>query len=272
MDWTSEADDAVRKVPFFVRKKVRARVEAEVEAAGKGRVTLAEVRATQARYLKKMGSEIKGYQVDACFGPGGCPNRVADTGRLLERIETLLKAEDLLKLLKERVAGEPKFHHEFRITLAECPNACSQPQIKDMGIVGAVAPRLTDEPCSRCGACLETCREGAISFAGEDAPTPDIDLGLCVECGQCIDACPTGTLDAGDRGYRVFLGGKLGRHPRLARELPGRYGEDEVIDILKACIDFYREHSPRGERFAETLSEADFERLAERFGGRKDTP
>ena len=27
-----------------------------------------------------------------------------------------------------------KFHHEFRVTVADCPNSCSQPQIKDIGI------------------------------------------------------------------------------------------------------------------------------------------
>jgi anaerobic sulfite reductase subunit C len=31
MQWTDEADAAVKKVPFFVRKKVRTRVEKEAE-------------------------------------------------------------------------------------------------------------------------------------------------------------------------------------------------------------------------------------------------
>ena len=75
MKWTIEADAAVKKVPFFVRKKVRLRIEKEAMEAGKKTVSLADVKATQARFLKKMSSEIKGYQLDTCLGASGCPNR-----------------------------------------------------------------------------------------------------------------------------------------------------------------------------------------------------
>ncbi|MGD9332960.1 MAG: sulfite reductase, partial [Desulfobacterales bacterium] len=45
MKWAPEAEKAIKKVPFFVRKRVRARVEKEAEAGGKPVVTLAEVKA-----------------------------------------------------------------------------------------------------------------------------------------------------------------------------------------------------------------------------------
>ena len=64
MQWSDEAEAAVKKVPLFVRKRVRARVEKEAVARGKKIVTLTDVKTTQARYLKKQGHEIKGYQVD----------------------------------------------------------------------------------------------------------------------------------------------------------------------------------------------------------------
>ena len=143
MNWTKEADESIQKVPFFVRKRVRARVEKEAKNVGKKVVSLADVKATQARYLTGMASEIKGYQIDTCFGPSGCPNQAAVSDQLLEKIESLVKEKDLLGFLKKRVKGDLKFHHEFRITLADCPNACSQPQIKDIGIIGAGAGGLT---------------------------------------------------------------------------------------------------------------------------------
>ncbi|RLC04011.1 MAG: sulfite reductase, partial [Deltaproteobacteria bacterium] len=40
MEWTKDAENAVKKVPFFVRKKVRARVETQVAETGKRIVTL----------------------------------------------------------------------------------------------------------------------------------------------------------------------------------------------------------------------------------------
>jgi hypothetical protein len=75
MNWTPDAENAIKKVPFFVRKRVRARVEKEATEAGKSVVSLADVKATQARYLSTMKSEIKGYQVETCFGPSSDRNK-----------------------------------------------------------------------------------------------------------------------------------------------------------------------------------------------------
>jgi dissimilatory sulfite reductase (desulfoviridin) alpha/beta subunit len=265
MKWTTEAEVAVKKVPFFVRKKVRSRIENEAAQAGKKAVSLADVNATQARFLSNMSSEIKGYQLDTCFGASGCPNRANNSEQLLERIETLLKREDLLGFLKEQVEGELKFHHEFRITLADCPNACSQPQIKDIGIIGASLPRLTDEACTLCEACVDSCREKAVAL-NDEMSIPEIDYKLCLACGKCIEVCPTDTISVDQKGFKVLLGGKLGRHPQLAKELPGIYSEDEVLDIIKDCIIFYKSHSRKGKRFAEVFTPAAFKEFSERYG------
>ncbi len=264
MKWTPEAEEAIKKVPFFVRKRVRARVEKETHAAGKRLVSLAEVKATQARYLANMSSEIKGYQIETCFGPSGCPNRAIISDQLVARIEADVQKEDLLGFLKQTVNGDLKFHHEFRIALADCPNACSQPQIKDIGIIGACAPVLTDEPCTLCEACVEACKEEAIILDLEKE-VPVIDDNLCLQCGKCIPACPTGTLAEGQTGFRVQLGGKLGRHPQLAKELPGIYDEKTVMEIVKDCLRFYKDNSKNGERFGQILTPADFEAFARRY-------
>lgn len=254
MQWTAEAEAAIKKVPFFVRKRVRARVEDEAQKAGKTTVSLADVRLTQKRYLTKMSDEVTGYQLETCFGPGGCPNRAVDSDKLVDRLERILKKADLRKFLEERVRGGLKHHHEFRVTVADCPNACSQPQIKDMGIIGATEPMVTAEPCTLCQLCTEACIEDAITVKDSEE-MPVIDYDRCVMCGKCIEACPTGTLAARRRGYRVLLAGKLGRHPRLAEELQGIYQEDEVIGILETCLDFYKKRSRHGERFAEIFQD-----------------
>ena len=184
MEWTKEAEQEIKKVPFFVRKKVKTRVEKEAADEGKNRITLNEVKATQKRFLNKMSSEIKGYQTDACFGQSGCPNKANDGGNLLKKIEKILNKEDLLSFLKNSVKGELKFHHEFRVSIAECPNACSQPQIKDMGIIGASKPVITGKECSRCNLCIDECKEGAIKLE-VDMGTPEIDFKRCLLCGQC---------------------------------------------------------------------------------------
>jgi len=261
MEWTKDADESIQKVPFFVRKRVKARVEKEAKNAGKKVVSLADVKATQARYMSGMASEIKGYQIDTCFGTSGCPNRATVSDQLLQKIESLVQREDLLGFLKKRVEGDLKFHHEFRITLADCPNACSQPQIKDIGIIGACTPQLTEEPCTMCEACVEACKERAVILSTEKE-CPQIDFTRCLHCGECMKVCPTGTISQGARGYRVQLGGKLGRHPQLAKELPGIYAEHQVLQIVKDCLHFYKQNSKHGERFGQILTSADFKKIA----------
>ena len=264
MHWSPEAEDAVKKVPFFVRKKVRARVEKEVAESGKKKVSVADVRRTQARFLAKMSQEVNGFQVDTCFGGGGCPNRVLETESLLEKIESLFREADLLAVLKEHVQGELKFHHEFRVTLAECPNACSQPQIKDIGIIGAASPVLTEAACSACNACVEACPDDCITLP-ESAARPHLDETTCMHCGKCVAVCSTDTIAEKQKGFRVLLGGKLGRHPQLAREIPGIYDQEEVLAVVEYCINFYKQNSKNGMRFARIFQAADFDRLAAKF-------
>jgi dissimilatory sulfite reductase (desulfoviridin) alpha/beta subunit len=263
MKWSPEAEALLRDVPFFVRKKVRSRVEDDVRRAGRNDVSVTDVHDSRKRFLENMSSEVRGYQLDACFGSGGCPNRAVPAESLRRRLETILKDAELLAFLRAEVSGDLKFHHEFRLTVAECPNACSQPQIKDIGIMGAVTPGITDIPCTGCNACVEACPDDAVRL-DENMDRPVLDMSRCQSCGLCVNACPTGTIKAAGRGFRILVGGKLGRHPRLARELPGIYDEDGVLAVVRHCLDLYKQTSRNGRRFAEILTDDRFRDLADR--------
>jgi dissimilatory sulfite reductase (desulfoviridin) alpha/beta subunit len=197
-----------------------------------------------------MEDEVKGFQVETCFGPGGCPNRAVNTDGLPQKLEEGLSKRNFKSFLKERVKGPLKMHHEFRISVSDCPNACSQPQIVDVGLIGACRPEVSGEICSQCGACQDVCRENAISL--QDGP-PSVDDSKCLCCGQRIGVCPTGTLQEGARGYRILVGGKLGRHPRLATELSGVYELQDALKVVDRCVDHYQRHCLKGERFGEIL-------------------
>ncbi len=250
MEWSREAEELIKRVPFFVRKKVRKRVEEEAERAGHARVTPQDLHRAQQRYLNRMEEEVRGHRLETCFGPGGCPNRAVESDRLVERLEAVIQEADLLAYLKQHVDGPLRHHHELGISLADCPNACSRPQIQGIGLIGARFPERSSEACSECGACVEVCKEDALVIEGSP-PGPSVNPAACLGCGACIEACPTGTLVEGRTGWRVLLGGKLGRHPHLAEELPGLYSEDEVVALVKKVLAAYKAHARPGERFSD---------------------
>jgi len=258
MRWSEEADTAIQKVPFFVRKKVRKKVEAFAGQRGKTSVDLSDVNDLKKKFLSKGGmeKEIKGYEVTACFGGSGCPNTANSGTELAKGIEKIIEKEDLLGFLKETVKGDLKFHHEFRVSLSDCPNACSRPQIVDIGIIGSVLPETGDDACTLCGACVEVCPENVITL-DEENEKPIIDIDQCLMCAKCINVCPTGTIREKQKGFRVMLGGRLGRHPRLAMEVAGLQSHDDVLKIVRACLKFYKKRSQNGRRFSHILSSVD---------------
>ncbi len=258
MKWSKEAEATIKKVPFFVRKKVIQKVEDHVAQKGKELVELLDVEELKKKFLSKGGmeKEIKGYEISTCFGSSGCPNSANSVTRLSQEIEKIFEKERLLEFLKKNVKGDLKFHHEFKVSLCDCPNACSRPQIADIGIIGAVLPGVSHEVCTRCGSCVSACDENAIEL-DETNQSPLIDERRCLVCAKCISACPTGTLTEKQKGFRVLLGGRLGRHPRLAMEVGGIHSHDQVLEIVKRCIAFYKNFSRNGERFSRLLSSTD---------------
>src|SRR4030042_4409638 len=111
MKWSQRANQAFFKVPFFVRQRVRKRVEEEAARCGAGEVSLEHVKTCQQRFLNKMEDEVKGYQVETCFGPGGCPNQAVIGDDLPQKIEERLPGGELTSFFKERGHGPPQPHH-----------------------------------------------------------------------------------------------------------------------------------------------------------------
>lgn len=221
-------------------------------------VTMEHVHTCQKRFLHRMEDEVKGYQVETCFGRTGCPNRALKADGLAGELEKRLSKRDLKTFLKSRVKGPLKMHHEFRVSVSDCPNACSRPQIVDVGLIGASRPEISDQPCSECGECVRVCREQALKL---DQGSVQMDESRCLSCGQCIKVCPTGALVEGARGFRILVGGKLGRHPRLGRELSGIFDDKETIHRVERCLDLYQAHCAEGERFGEILEKTGLKKI-----------
>jgi len=89
---------------------------------------------------------------------------------------------------------------------------CSNPESQDF------TPNLIvrDINCRGCGACVEVCPEGAITFSRKEGRK--LDWNKCNNCLQCVDSCHYNSLNSCGRYMTV----------------------DEVIDEIMKDEDFYR--------------------------------
>ena len=79
-----------------------------------------------------------------------------------------------------------------------------------------------------------------------------LDQSRCLGCAACARVCPEKALQVRKTGYRVLLGGKLGRHPRLAHEL-GVFSLPQALEILGNTLKTLMEHGRPGLRLGELI-------------------
>lgn len=202
------------------------------------------------------------FDITACRGveaANNCRFAMGVSAGLLREIELAIADSGWPEFLRTAISGPLLHHHAFKISVAACPNGCSRPHVADVGIIRACAPMLDPEPCNQCRICEKSCPDKAITM---DAHGPMIDFTACMQCGLCVARCPERALTCGQSGFRIVLGGKLGRHPRLATPFPGIHATDRVPAIVARCLDFYMRHYRRGLRFG-TLVEEQSEVLLE---------
>jgi anaerobic sulfite reductase subunit C len=261
MNWDSEAEKMLQRVPFFVRKRVRTKVEEEVAAAGRNLVTRKDLEESKKKHLKSLSESIKGYSLEACFGSSGCHNAVVSSADVVSNLDSLLEKADLLTFLRSHLGERLKLHHQLRITIADCPNSCSQPQIKDIGIIGQAQIECNPDECTGCGECEAVCEESAIVL--KDGLLLGLDEKLCVQCGACAHICPTDSLSTTAGTFRVLVGGKLGRHPQLARELTRDLDGQQVLDLVGVIVDFFKANAKSGERLGAVINRVGWDEFKE---------
>ena len=149
--------------------------------------------------------------------------------------------------------------HKFKIAVGGCPNNCVKPDLNDLGIVGARAPRFEQDACRGCKKCgLEAaCPTGAVQRVDGRIR---IDSEKCNSCGRCVGKCVFRLNDAAQGGYRVFIGGRWGRAGVRGRELSRVLcSEREVLDAVRSALLLFRAYGNKGERFADTVTRIGFE-------------
>lgn len=204
----------------------------------------------------------------------------------LARLERVVAESGWPEFLRDVVRGPILHHHAFRVAVSACPNGCSRPHIADVGIIRAWTPGRASDACTRCGLCERLCPDHAMMVTENG---PELHPENCLSCGLCIKRCPEKALPVAREGWRVVVGGRLGRRPRLATELegldevPGASGfpgqshlldDDGVVRALRNALAWYMREYRLHLRFGDLVASdpATAARLAGTLPGPVRTP
>jgi len=246
----------LRIVGGFVKSEELVKLSEIANKYGKGYIHLTtrqgvEIPNVNFRDYEKVKNELAEVELQM----GACGQRVrtvtACQGKECSHglIDCLLLAKDIDK----QYFGIGGYPHKFKIGITGCPNACIKPQENDLGVMGRLKKKFIKEDCNYCGLCAQICPVEAIQV-DKDNEELVFHEDKCIGCGDCVYSCPTSAWQKRQEGYRIFVGGKMGKFPKLGIEVFDFIEtRDKVLEIIKKTLEFYKKFGKKNERFRDTL-------------------
>lgn len=154
-----------------------------------------------------------------------------------------------------------KLPHKFKIAVGGCPNNCVKPELNDLGIIGQMTPNFDKDSCNGCKKCSVAagCPVNAATIIDGIL---EIDSNKCIKCGRCIGHCHFDAVKAGTQGYKIYIGGRWGKHVAQGKALSKFFtNKEEALTVIEKVILFYKEQGKPGERFAQTIERLGFENV-----------
>jgi len=199
-------------------------------------------------YSSSFGNNLR--NVVACPGLYSCPNALVDTAALgLELDSAFADCDD--------------FPAKVKIAIAGCPNACSHPLINDIGVVGVSRVEIDHERCTGCGSCKQACREDAIELRADKAY---INYDRCIDCGDCARECGEDSAINQKVGYRIYIGGKMGRHPRFAEPIADLLTQAQALRLIESLLLLLCAQGKPDERLANLVDRLTLEGIKKQLG------
>ncbi len=186
----------------------------------------------------------RGRGIVACPGAATCKFGIIETKELAKDLDSLY--------FRKEAPGK------FKIAVSGCPNNCSKPIENDVGVMGGVLPCWNKEKCIDCGLCEKVCPTGAIV---KTASGYELILDKCILCGICINNCPTSAWEEKRRGFTLWLGGTMGKKPRLGTKAKVLIEtKEELLKYVARAFEFYKRYGRKKERFGHTLDRIGLEK------------
>lgn len=190
---------------------------------------------------------VEMYIISSCSDKRDCLRSLDKASGIIEKMEKILEEKNFSEKRASIFSGPIRSHQKFKIAVSSCPNGCTRPYIQDFSLIAYREPIIDQEKCISCGACVSLCREEALSLSADGLK---LDLERCLGCGDCYRACKFGAIDLGELKWRVLRGGKMGRHPKLARNL-GLMNEQELLEVFSETLDIILENDDDKIRIAD---------------------
>lgn len=175
--------------------------------------------------------------VVACPGEATCRWGIVDTKNMANELDAKFFRQDT--------------PHKFKISVTGCPHNCAKATENDVGIMGGLLPKWISETCIDCNLCVNVCPVQAIYKENESYL---LNREKCILCNICTSACPTSAWVMSKQGYTVFIGGTMGKIPRLGTRLKDLIvDKEEVHKLVAGALQYYQKHGRKKERFGHTI-------------------
>jgi len=185
----------------------------------------------------------RGRGIVACPGAATCKFGIIETKELAKDLDSLY--------FRKEAPGK------FKIAVSGCPNNCSKPVENDVGVMGGVLPTWNKDKCIDCGLCEKVCPTEAIV---KTAAGYELILERCILCGICINNCPTSAWEEKMKGFTLWLGGTMGKKPRLGTKAKVLIEtKEELLKYIERAFEFYKKYGRKKERFGHTLDRVGLE-------------
>lgn len=194
-------------------------------------------------YMGACGPRVR--IIVACPGEATCRWGIIDT--------KLLAAELDKKYFREDTP------HKFKLSVTGCPHNCAKATENDIGIMGAILPRWIASSCTDCQLCVNICPTKAIERV-EDKTDKTKKPGYilreerCINCSICTSSCPANSWVIAVKGYNLFIGGTMGKVPRLGTILKKLIPtKEELHALIERSLRYYQRDGRKKERFGHMI-------------------